>query len=81
MPSSSSQLPDGVSTMGRFVIASTQPTGVSVGRQQQAVTTASGQAGSFNVWTSCSNVFRHVSVSLFPNINVQSSYLLQIDLE
>lgn len=42
--------------MGRFVIAALQPTGVSVGRQQQAVATesqallaASGQAGSFNV--------------------------------
>ena len=88
LPSSSSQLPDGVSTTGRFVIASTQPTGVSVGRQQQAVTTesraflaASGQAGSFNVWTSCSNVFRQVSVCLFPNINVRSSYLPQIDWE
>lgn len=56
-----------------------------VGRQQQAVTTeswaflaASGQAGSSSVWTGCSNVFRQVSVCLFPNINVQSSYLPQM---
>lgn len=75
-----------VSTTGRFEIASPQPTGVSNGRQQQAVHTesraflaAAGQAGSFNVWTGCSNVFQQVSVCLFPNTIVQSSYLPQTD--
>lgn len=61
---------------------------LSAGSQQQVLTTewwaflaSSGQAGTFSVWTSCSNAFRQISVHLFPNIHVQSSYLTSTDLE